>query len=56
MAKPGMAEKFLKDVRECSNKILKKPDWKTTGTVRNYLTLKRTSIYTGGGQKKVAFH
>lgn len=32
MAKPGMAEKFLKDVRECSNKILKKPDWKTTGT------------------------
>jgi hypothetical protein len=33
MAKSGVAEKFLKDVRECSNKILRNPDWQTTGAV-----------------------
>ena len=31
MTKSGVAEKFLRDVRECSNKILKNPDWQTTG-------------------------
>ena len=34
MAKPGIVEKFLKDVRECSSKIMKNPNWETTGTVR----------------------
>lgn len=33
MTKSGIAEKFLRDVRECSNKILKNPDWQTTGAV-----------------------
>ncbi|CAB3999026.1 sphingosine-1-phosphate lyase 1-like [Paramuricea clavata] len=31
MAKSGVAEKFLRDVRECSNKILRSPNWQTTG-------------------------
>jgi len=30
---PGVAEKFIKDVKECTAKLLKDPDAKTTGMV-----------------------